>query len=129
VTKEYNAPKVLRRVKTTHEMDFVRACKESPSERVMPSSNFNYSGPLNEMVVMGNLAVRLQDLKRELQWDGEAMEITNLDDSDQVRIVKTDTFYVEQGHPHFNTEHETIRAKPFAQEMIRHTYRDGWSLM
>jgi hypothetical protein len=81
------------------------------------------------MVVMGNLAVRLQDLKRVLHWDGEAMEITNLDDKDEVRIVKSDTFYVEAGHPHFNTEHETIKAKSFAEQMIKHTYRDGWSLM
>lgn len=129
VTKEYNAPKVLRRVETSHEMDWVRACKESPENRVEASSNFNYSGPLNEMVVMGNLAVRLQDLKRELQWDGEAMKITNINDNDEVRIVSSDTFYVENGHPHFETEHETVKAKPFAEEMIKHNYREGWKLM
>lgn len=128
-TKEYKAPKVLRRVETSHEMDWVRACKESKENRVECSSNFNYSGPLNEMVVMGNLAVRLQDLKRELKWDGEAMKITNLSDSDEVRIVKSDVFYVEKGHPHFETEHETIKAKPFAEEMIKHEYREGWKLM
>ncbi|MCA1746913.1 MAG: gfo/Idh/MocA family oxidoreductase, partial [Bacteroidales bacterium] len=94
--------------------------------RVQPSSNFNYSGPLNEMVVMGNLAVRLQDLNRELQWDGEAMKITNISDSDEVRIVKSDTFTLEQGHPRFNKVHETVKAKAFAEEMIKHNYRDGW---
>ncbi|MEX0982039.1 MAG: Gfo/Idh/MocA family oxidoreductase [Bacteroidales bacterium] len=127
-TNEYKAPKKLRRIETSHEMDWVRACKESPENRLQPSSNFNYSGPLNEMVVMGNLAVRLQDLKRELQWDGEAMKITNISDNDEVRIVKSDTFYIEQGHPHFKTEHETVKAKPFAEEMIKHEYREGWKL-
>ena len=73
-TKEYIAPKILRRVETSHELDWVRACKESPESRVLTSSNFEYSGPLNEMVVMGNLAVRLQDLKRPLKWDGEGHE-------------------------------------------------------
>jgi hypothetical protein len=127
-TETYDAPKVLRRVETSHEMDWVRACKENPENRVETSSNFNYSGPMNEMVVMGNLAVRLQDLKRELEWDGEAMKITNLGNNDEVSIVKSDKFTVKQGHPHFDTQHETIPAKPFAEEMIRHTYRGGWSL-
>lgn len=128
-TEEYVAPKAIRRIKTSHEMDWVRACKESPENRVETSSNFNYSGPLNEMVVMGNLAVRLQDLKRELQWDGEAMKIKNLSDNDEVRIVKSDTFTIHNGHPTFDTKHETINAKSFAEEMIKHEYREGWSLM
>ena len=54
------------------------------------------------------------------------MKITNISDSDEVRIVKSDKFYVEQGHPHFETKHDTIKAKPFAEEMIRHAYRKGW---
>ena len=37
-----------------HEKDWVRACKGG----VPASSNFDYSGPLSEMVLMGNLAVR-----------------------------------------------------------------------
>ncbi len=128
-TKEYVAPKVLRRVETSHELDWVRAAKESPESRVETSSNFNYSGPLNEMVVMGNLAVRLQDLKRVLKWDGEGMKFTNINDNDEVSIVKSDTFTVHNGHPTFDTKHETINAKAFAEELIKHTYRDGWKLM
>lgn len=128
-TKDYNAPKMLRRIETSHEMDWVRACKESPDSRVEASSNFNYSGPLNEMVVMGNLAVRLQDLKRELQWDGEGMKFTNISDSDEVKIVSSDTFTIHNGHPSFDTKHETVNAKQFAEEMIRHKYRKGWELM
>jgi len=128
-TADYKAPKVLRRVETSHEMDWVRSCKESKENRVPTSSNFNYSGPLNEMVVMGNLATRLQDLKRELQWDGEAMKITNINDNDEVRIVKSDTFTVHNGHPTFDTQHETINAKAFAEEMIKHNYREGWKLL
>jgi predicted dehydrogenase len=128
-TNDYKAPEVLRRVTLTHEMDWVRACKESKENRVETSSNFNYSGPMNEMVVMGNLAVRLQDLNRELQWDGEAMKITNLTENDEVRIVKTDDFYVEKGNPRFKTDYETTKAKPFAEEMIKHEYRPGWNLM
>lgn len=111
-----------------HEMDWVRACKESPENRIETSSCFNYSGPLNEMVVMGNLAIRLQDLKRKLLWDGENMKITNLSDDDEIRVVTTDKFTVINGHPHFDTQYATIEAKPAAEEYIRHTYREGWKL-
>ena len=54
-----------------HEQDWVRACKGGRPA----SSNFEYSGPLSEMVLMGNLAVRFPD--RELLWNGAAMEVTN----------------------------------------------------
>ncbi len=111
-----------------HEGDWLRACKESPESRVETSSNFNYSGPLNEMVVMGNLAVRLQDLKRKLLWDGENMRITNIGDEDEIRVVTTDAFNVIDGHPHFDTQYATIKAKPAAEEYIKHTYRNGWTL-
>jgi hypothetical protein len=119
----------LRRVDLGHQMDWVRACKESPEDRLEASSNFGYSGPLNEMVVMGVLAVRLQDLKKELHWDGKNMKFTNIGDNDSIRIIKSDTFEVIDGHPHFNTEFtDPINAKAFAEELIKHTYREGWSL-
>ena len=54
-----------------HEKDWVRACKGGKPA----SSNFNFSGPLSEMVLMGNLAVRYPD--RRLLWDGEKMKVTN----------------------------------------------------
>jgi len=54
-----------------HEADWVRSCKGG----IPASSNFDYSGPLSEMVLMGNLAVRFPGKK--LLWDGEKMEVTN----------------------------------------------------
>jgi predicted dehydrogenase len=54
-----------------HERDWVRACKGGKPA----SSNFDYSGPMSEMVLMGNLAVRYPDKK--LLWDGINMQITN----------------------------------------------------
>jgi hypothetical protein len=111
-----------------HELDWIRACKESPHSRVETSSNFSYSGPLNEVVVMGNLAVRLQDLKRKLIWDGDNMKITNIEEEDEIRVVTTDKFTVINGHPHFDTQYTTIKAKPAAEEYIKHTYRKGWEL-
>jgi predicted dehydrogenase len=59
-----------------HEQNWIRACKGG-----QPAiSNFDYSGPLSEMVLMGNLAIRFPD--RELSWDGAAMKVTNDTDAD-----------------------------------------------
>jgi hypothetical protein len=101
-------------------MDFVRACKESPENRVLPLSNFEYAGPLNEMVVMGNLAVRLKSLNRKLQWDGVNMRITNLSDSDEIKVAN--------GIPRQEPRTLTLNAIRASEEYIRHTYREGWTL-
>ncbi len=111
-----------------HEQDWIRACKESPENRVLPSSNFDYAGPFNEMVVMGVVAVRLQDLKRILDWDGEDMKFTNIGDNDEIRVVTTDKFEIIDGDPKFETKHATLNAKKMAEELIRHTYRGSYTL-
>jgi predicted dehydrogenase len=110
----------LRRVETSHEMDFVRACKEAPDSRVLPLSNFEYAGPLNEMVVMGNLAVRLKSLNKKLQWDGVNMLITNLADDETIKVTN--------GVPNVEPRTITLNAKEASAEYVRHTYREGWSL-
>jgi predicted dehydrogenase len=73
--KKYKRPrKSLERIPEGadgHEKDWIRACKGGKPA----SSHFEYSGPLSEMVLMGNLAVRFPD--RQLLWNGEAMEVTN----------------------------------------------------
>ncbi len=124
-----DAPKVRRRVKTNHEMDWVRACKESPENRIETASPFSEAGPFNEMVVMGVLAVRLQGLNKELDWDGKNMAFTNINDSEDVRICIEDNFSIHDGHPTFNKKWtDRMNAKAFSQELIKHTYQDGWSL-
>lgn len=133
-----NVPKTLRRIDGykyggiddyPHAQDWIRACKESPENRIQPTSNFDYAGPFNEMIVMGVLAVRLQALERILQWDGEQMRFTNIKDSDTFRILVEDGFHIKDGHPNFAKKMtEPINAKQFTEELIRHTYREGWSL-
>ncbi|MBP5323507.1 MAG: Gfo/Idh/MocA family oxidoreductase [Bacteroidaceae bacterium] len=122
-------PEVMRVVKTSHQQDWIRACKESPENRVPTISDFAESGPLNEMVVMGVLAVRLQSLNRELEWDGENMRFTNIPADATIRTVIKDGFYIKEGHPTFDkTWTEPVNANEFANELIKHTYRDGWNL-
>lgn len=59
-----------------HEKDWARACKGGKPA----CSNFDYSGPLSEFVLLGNLAVRNPDTR--LLWDGPNMKVTNDTDAD-----------------------------------------------
>jgi predicted dehydrogenase len=122
-------PKTERRVEVSHEMDWVRACKENPTGRTMTKSDFSEAGSFNEMVVMGVLAVRLQGLHKELEWDGERMQFTNIGDNETLRICISDNFTIVDGDPRFDRKWtDPINARQFANEMIKHNYRKGWSL-
>jgi len=111
-----------------HEQEWVRAAKESADSRLEASSHFGFSGPFNEMVVMGVLAVRLQELHRDLIWDGERMEFTNIGDQDKIKIVSLDDFKVVDGDPRFDRRFTDFNAKDIANEWIKHTYHNGFSL-
>lgn len=124
-----NVAKTLPRVDGSHEQDWIRACKESPANRVQTASPFSQAGPFNEMVVMGVLAVRLQDLNKELHWDGQKMEFTNIKDNEVVKFCLDDGLEIKDGHPSFNKKYtEPANAREFAAELIKHNYRKGWSL-
>ncbi|MCJ7777960.1 MAG: Gfo/Idh/MocA family oxidoreductase [Sedimentisphaerales bacterium] len=70
--EEYKRPpKTIPRVDTSHEQDWITACKGGRAA----CSNFDYSGPLTEAVLIGNPAVRY--LGEKLLWDGENMKVTN----------------------------------------------------
>jgi hypothetical protein len=123
------APQFRRRVNAIHEQDWVRACKENPESRVHTASDFSEAGPFNEMVVMGVLAVRLQSLNKELDWDGANMQFTNLKDDETIKMVIKDGFEIHDGHPTFKkTWSDPVSAKEFAAELVKHTYREPWSL-
>lgn len=124
-----NVTKTERRVDTDHFKDWARACKESPDNRVEAKSAFHEAGPFNEMVVMGVLAVRLQELNKELEWDGENMQFTNINPNEYIRIIIEDGFSIEDGHPSFSQDRtDPINALQFANRLIRTRYRDGWDL-
>ena len=124
-----NAPKTQREVTLSHEMDWVRACKESASNRVETTSPFSEAGPFNEMVVLGVLAVRLQNLNQILEWDGPNMEFTNIPEDATIRTIIEDGFKIVDGHPTFDKKmSDPVNAREMAQEMIKHTYHNGWKL-
>ena len=60
-----------------HVNEWLRACKgEGPA----PGANFDYAGPLTEMVLLGNLAVRTG---KHIEWDGAKMLCTNVPEANQ----------------------------------------------
>lgn len=72
--REYKRPaKTLKRIEVSHEQNWIDACKGGDAA----CSNFDYSGPFTETVVMGNLAIRMPG--RRLEWDGANMKVTNND--------------------------------------------------
>ncbi len=121
-----NLPQTERRVESNnHQMDWVRACKESAGSRVETKSNFAESGPFNEMVVMGVLAVRLQGLNKKLKWDGENMQFTNITPDETLRMITK----MDPTPGSFSRERtEPFSALEFAEGLIRTNYREGWSL-
>ncbi|NUO79514.1 Gfo/Idh/MocA family oxidoreductase [candidate division KSB1 bacterium] len=57
--------------------DFIKSIKTGKPA----CSNFEVSGPLTEIVVMGNLAVHMKG--QRLLWDGEKMECTNVPEANK----------------------------------------------
>ena len=111
-----------------HEQDWIRACKESPENRVQSSAHFGYAGPFNEMVLLGVLAIRLQSLNRVLDWDGENMQFTNIGPEEMLKVTKHNGFAMVNGLPQWETERVELNALEAAQEYIKHNYREGWEL-
>ena len=80
-----------------HQRQWVDACKAgfNSTEHKALTSSFDYSGPLTETVLMGNIAIRSYLLRsgsgremefigrKKLLWDGEAMKIKNLEEANQ----------------------------------------------
>jgi len=71
----------LPRIATSHEMDWVRACKTGrPS-----GSAFSESGPLTETCLLGNIAKRMDG---RIEWDSVNLKVTNLAEAN--RHVRTE---------------------------------------
>jgi hypothetical protein len=108
-----------------HEMDWVRACKESPETRRKPASDFELAGPLTEMVVAGNLAIRLQSLQRKIQWDGPNMKIRNISPDEKLTLLTSHTNYQDgKWTPYFYDKTAEVNALETANEWINHKYRE-----
>jgi len=59
-----------------HYQEWIRACKGGPR----PLANFDYSGPLTETILLGNIAARAG---RKLFWDGPNFKVTNAHEANE----------------------------------------------
>jgi predicted dehydrogenase len=59
-----------------HYQDWIKACKGGPK----PLANFDYSGPLTETILLGNVAARAGG---KLNWDGPNLKVTNVAEVNQ----------------------------------------------
>lgn len=77
--KEYKRPeKTIPRSPGIHE-EWIEAIKTGKKS----TSDFSYSGTLTEVMLLGNIAVRMQEHKTKLEWNGDKMEFTNLPEANQ----------------------------------------------
>ena len=68
--------KTIPRVKGGPFAEWILGCKGGPK----PGSNFDYSGPFAEAVLLANVAIRS---RRRIEWDSAAMKVTNVPDANQ----------------------------------------------
>jgi len=59
-----------------HYQEWIRACKGGPK----PSANFDYSGPLTETILLGNVAALAG---RKFSWDGPKLKVTNMPEANK----------------------------------------------
>ena len=64
-------PKTLPRVNGGHKQNWIDACKGGEPA----CSNFEYTGPMTEVILAGTLAIRTGE---KLYWDGPNMQVTNV---------------------------------------------------
>jgi predicted dehydrogenase len=93
--KEYGDPPKKIPRSPGHYQEWIDACKGGKPG----GSNFDWAGPLTEVVLLGNVALRLQMkeelTRKKLLWDGPNLRFTNSDE---------------------------------ANKYLRNEYRQGWSL-
>lgn len=80
---------------------------------------------------MGNLAVRMQSLKKTLFWDSENMKVTNISPEETLTTTKLLPFSSDIVTRKVENEaKQTVKwnAQEMCEEWIKHTYRDGWNL-
>ena len=123
-------PELNRIVKNdNHQQDWIRACKESPENRIPCESDFKFAAPMNEAIVLGCAAVRLQDLGQWLKYDARNMRFTNIPANATLRSVIEDKFEIHDGHPTFDrTYTKPVNANEWAARLIKPVYRQGWKL-
>ena len=98
--RRMDTPEGFFTVSPGHFDEFTQAIEAGGGEEHMPASNFpNYSGPLTETILLGNLAVWAAS-DDPIHWDADSMQATNVPEASKAAV----------------------------DEMVRHTYHNGYSI-
>jgi hypothetical protein len=73
---DFVRPKQLFSRELNHYQEWIKACKEG----TLPSANFDYSGPLTETVLLGNVAAKAG---KRILWDSKNLNITNMPEANK----------------------------------------------
>ncbi len=77
--KEYKRPdKTIPRSPGIYE-EWIAAIKQGKKS----TTDFSYAGPLTEMMLLGNIALKMQEQRAVLQWDAEKMEFPNFPEANK----------------------------------------------
>lgn len=77
--REIGKPPQLLERSPGHVLEWIMACVgEKPAD--YPKTNFSYSSPMTEVILLGNIALRMG---RRLEWDGPAMTFKNCPEANQ----------------------------------------------
>ncbi len=74
--KEYKLPPKTIPRSPGHHQEWIDACKGGKP----PTANFDFSGPITEVLLLGNIAIRTG---KKLLWDGPNMKITNVPEANK----------------------------------------------
>ena len=77
--QDYTLPKMTIPRSPGIHLEWIEACKAGKKS----TTDFSYSGPLTETMLLGNVALRMQDRHTILEWDQGKMEITNLPEANE----------------------------------------------
>ena len=80
---DYPEPTVPRARDEDPHKEFIDAIKAGDAS--LPQSKFAHSGPFTEMVLLGNLAVRLN---KKVEWDSENLSSPNTPEA--AKLIKRD---------------------------------------
>ena len=69
--REVELPEPFLERGINHYQDWIRGCKGGPK----PSASFDYSGPLTETILLGNIAAKVDG---PIEWDGPKLRIANV---------------------------------------------------
>ncbi len=71
-------PKTIPRSPGIHQ-EWIEAIKNGKKS----TTDFSYSSRLTEMMLLGNIAIRMKDKNSKLQWDSKNMKFPNMPEADQ----------------------------------------------